>query len=279
MQTLCEELQDARRLGGCFFFKQDHRTRGNARVLFATLAFQLALHRPVLIDSISRTVERDPSVLWRNMDVQLRTLIQEPCKSLHDTTPAPIVFLIDGLDECEGHNIQREVLRLIGSVVNNRSVRFRILIASRPEPHIRETLEEAPFSGLVYLTNIEQSFKDIRTYLWGEFYRIRREHPSTMGNIPAPWPSSDIVEGLVQKSSGYFIYASTVVKFVDDEYSRPSGQLDIIIQNLVPQDMGSPFATLDQLYLQILSRVPPRFHSSLCDIWVLSSIIRKRGSL
>ncbi|KAJ7839864.1 hypothetical protein B0H14DRAFT_1065366 [Mycena olivaceomarginata] len=266
MQTLCEQLQDARRLGGSFFFKQNHRTRGNARVLFATLAFQLALHRPVLIDSISRTVERDPSVLWRNMDVQLRTLIQGPCKSLHDTTPAPIVFLIDGLDECEGHNIQREVLRLIGSVVNDRSVRLRILIASRPEPHIRETLEEVPFSGLVYPTNIEQSFEDIRTYLWGEFDRIHREHPSTMGNIPAPWPSSDIVEGLVQKSSGYFIYASTVVKFIDDEYSRPSGQLDIIIQNLVPQDIGSPFVTLDQLYLQILSRVPPRFHSSLCDI-------------
>ncbi|KAJ7859093.1 hypothetical protein B0H14DRAFT_2577460 [Mycena olivaceomarginata] len=40
-----------------------------------------------------------------------------------------------------------------------------------------------------------------------------------------PWPSQEIVEDLVWKSSGYFIYASTVVKFVDDKNFRPTERL------------------------------------------------------
>jgi hypothetical protein len=46
-------------------------------------------------------------------------------------------------------------------------------------------------------------------------------YPSrTMGKTPTPWPAPRILDRLVRNSSGYFIYASTVVKFVDDEYSR-----------------------------------------------------------
>ncbi|KAJ7864150.1 hypothetical protein B0H14DRAFT_2348657 [Mycena olivaceomarginata] len=120
-------------------------------------------------------------------------------------------------------------------------------------------------SRLVNFTNIEKSFEDIRTYLCDEFLRIHREH-SSMKNIPTPWPSPQILEKLVQNSSGYFVYAATVIKFVDDEYSRPSKQLDIVNQNLIPHDSEPPFSTLDQLYMQILSRVPDRYYFSLCDL-------------
>ncbi|KAJ7867533.1 hypothetical protein B0H14DRAFT_2504085 [Mycena olivaceomarginata] len=262
MQSLCARLQDAGRLGGSFFCKGGHPTHGNAKVLFATLAYQLALHRHELKSPISCSAETDPSVLERDMDVQLRRLILEPSKSMHDPTPS--ILLIDGLDECEGHEIQREILRLIGSAANQGS-RLRILVASRPEPHIREKFEEEALRELADAINIEQSFEDVRTYLRAEFSRIRREHATTMRNIPTPWPSSEILEMLVWKSSGYFIYASTVIKFVDDEYCRPSKQFDII-RNLVPCDSESPFEALDQLYIRILRGVPAQHRPRLCDI-------------
>ncbi|KAJ7699835.1 hypothetical protein B0H14DRAFT_3173945 [Mycena olivaceomarginata] len=265
MQTLCQQLKDAGRLGGSFFFKRDHLTRGNAKVLFATLAYQLALHRDELKDSIAQCMETDPSVVARGMDVQLRTLILEPCRLLQDTTP--LILLIDGLDECAGHIIQQELLHLISSTTSDRCL--RILIASRPEPHIREIFHGNSFRGLHNSINIEQSFDDVRTYLRDEFSRIHRNH-RTMQSIATPWPSPEVLEMLVEKSSGYFIYASTVIKFVDDEYSRPSTQLGII-QNIAPDNSELPFQALDQLYTQILSGVPMRYHSRLCDI--LSVII------
>ncbi|KAJ7889153.1 hypothetical protein B0H14DRAFT_1176452 [Mycena olivaceomarginata] len=272
MQSLCQELQDAGRLGGSFFFKRVHKTCGNAKVLFATLAFQLAISQSELKSLIARSVEKDPSVLARGMDVQLRSLILEPCKLLQNPTPS--ILLIDGLDECEGHHIQREILRLIASTVKDLGLRLRILIASRPEPHIRQTFEEKSFWGLVDFVNIEQSFEDVRTYLRAEFSRIRHEHRTTMGSIPTPWPSPRILETLVENSSGYFIYASTVIKFIDDEYSHPSKQLDMI---LVLHNTSSPFEPLDQLYLQILRGVPAKHHSSLCDI--LSVLVNYPGGI
>jgi hypothetical protein len=272
MQTLCRRLQDAGRLGGSFFFKRAHKTRGNAEVLFATLAYQLVQHQDKLKGPILQSMERDLSVLGRGMDAQLRTLILDPCKSFRGATHS--VLLIDGLDECEGHNIQREILRLIGSTAEEHCLVLRILLASRPEPHIREIFQEEHFRGVADSTNIEQSFDDIRTYLRDEFSRIHREHSTTMRSIPTPWPSSQILEMLVRNSSGHFIYASTVIKFIDDEYHRPSKRLDII-RNLVPHDSESPFETLDQLYLQSLLGVPAQFRSSLCDI--LSVIINYPG--
>ncbi|KAJ6458978.1 hypothetical protein C8R45DRAFT_1221465 [Mycena sanguinolenta] len=51
----------------------------------------------------------------------------------------------------------------------------------------------------------------------------------TMTNIPSPWPSPDVLEELVQKSSGYFIYASTLIKFVGDENYRPTERLAVAL--------------------------------------------------
>ncbi|KAF7348934.1 putative nwd2 protein [Mycena venus] len=263
MQTLCERLQQAGRLGGSFFFKRGHSTSGNAKVLFPTLAYQLALHQHKLKGLISWSVETDPSVLDKSLDVQLQNLILEPCK-LADNSPSS-ALLIDGLDECDGHKIQQEILRLIGSAAKRHHLTLRILIASRPEPHIQETFKEDFLQAVADSTNIEQSFQDVCIYLCDEFSRIHREH-SAMKNIPTPWPAPEILKKLVQNSSGYFVYAATVIKFVDDEYSWPSKQLDIVVQNLVCHDSASPFTDLDQLYMQILSRVPVQYCPTLCNI-------------
>ncbi|KAJ7450428.1 hypothetical protein FB451DRAFT_993344, partial [Mycena latifolia] len=261
MQTLCQRLHDSDRRGGSFFFKRGHTTRGNAKVLFATLAYQLALHHPDLNGPISRSAETDPSVIGRGMDVQLHRLILEPCKSLEDAPPR--ILLIDGLDECEGQSAQLEILRLLGSTANTHSCPLRILIASRPEAHIQEKFEELLFDGLYYSVNIEQAFEEVKIYLCDEFSRIHRQHHETMGHIPTPWPTWDIFEVLMDKSSGYFIYAATIIKFIDDRDFRPTQRLAAVIKNLLTE-CGTPFHALDELYSQILHDTP--FQSSLLDI-------------
>ncbi|KAJ7248317.1 hypothetical protein C8J57DRAFT_1014236, partial [Mycena rebaudengoi] len=58
---------------------------------------------------------------------------------------------------------------------------------------------------------------------------------------------------LVEKSSGYFIYAATVIKFVDDRNFRPTEQLEALQG---ASHLESSLSALDQLYMQILSTVP-----------------------
>ncbi|KAJ7721385.1 hypothetical protein B0H16DRAFT_375863 [Mycena metata] len=263
MQTLSRRLQDAHRLGGAFFFKRHHPIRGNAKVLFATLGYQLALNNRDLKPIISTTVEIDPSIVTREMDVQLHKLIIEPCQSL--TYSPPAILLLDGLDECQDERTQERILRLIGNAAGQCPTGIRTIVASRPESHLWETMEEFLFDGFINSTDVEQSFHDVQTYLRDEFTRIHSEHRDTMASVPRPWPSAEILNNLVKKSSGYFVYASTVIKFVDDPYSRPTERLEII-QDLKPTHHDAPFEVLDNFYHQILSGVRPQFHSRLLCI-------------
>ncbi|KAJ6490130.1 hypothetical protein C8R45DRAFT_826225, partial [Mycena sanguinolenta] len=210
MQTLARQFQDTKRLGGCFFFKRGHSTRGNGEALFSTIAYQLALNIPWLRTSISHVVENDPSLVARSIEIQMQKLISEPCCPYGDGQP--LAILIDGLDECQGRDIQDKILRTIRNSPCYYTVPFRFIVASRPEPHIREVFESPFYAGHCRLLNVEQSFNDVRKYLHDEFARIRREH-RTMARIPLPWPFPAVVEKLVDKSSGHFIYASTIIKF------------------------------------------------------------------
>jgi hypothetical protein len=53
---------------------------------------------------------------------------------------------------------------------------------------------------------IDQSFDDVREFLQVEFSRIQREHYRTMAAVPLPWPANEIIDQLIEKSSGRFIY-------------------------------------------------------------------------
>ncbi|KAF8192297.1 hypothetical protein K438DRAFT_1935123 [Mycena galopus ATCC 62051] len=264
MQMLCQRLQDARQLGGSFFFKRGHPTRGNAKSLFTTLAYQLALHNAKLKFLIVRKVKEDPTVVRRDMNVQLQELIAEPCQTLGSAVP--FILLIDGLDECADEEVQQQILALIGNTARQHPSMFRFLVASRPEASIRSSLRDVRFLDILDSTNVQQSFEDVQTYLLDEFARIYHKHSETMGIIPTPWPPPAILNSLVQKSSGYFIYASTIIKFIDDEYAIPTERLEVV-QNLgSTADDDRPFETLDRLYRQILSSLPLRFQPKLPTI-------------
>ncbi|KAJ7445938.1 hypothetical protein B0H11DRAFT_2249115 [Mycena galericulata] len=260
-QSLCQQLQAEGLLGGSFFFKRGHPSRGNAGKLFPTIAYQLALILPEMHHTISQTVEKDPAIVHRSLSDQLQKLIIEPCRKVPLTQP--VLIVIDGLDECEDQAIQQEILRSIGFAVQQPlSVLF--FITSRPEPHITEVFDEQLLDGFHRALNIRESFDDVRKYLLDEFRRIHREH-RTMATVSRPWPLSEVVDDLVEKSSGYFIYASTIIKYIDDKNFRPTERLEIIL-GIKERGLASPFDMLDQLYIRILSDVPLDSRSQLLHI-------------
>ncbi|KAJ6465470.1 hypothetical protein C8R45DRAFT_1174079 [Mycena sanguinolenta] len=161
----------------------------------------------------------------------------------------PIV--IDGLDECDGHAFQGEFLRAIRNPSSNHPIFLRFLVTSQPEPNIREVFDSSFYSGHCRSVNVEQSFYDVHKYLRDEFARIHREH-DTMARVPSPWPTPDVLEELVEKSSDHFIYASTIIKFIDDKNYRPAQRL-AVVQDANSAGSEAAFDPLDQLYMTILS--------------------------
>ncbi|KAJ6503617.1 hypothetical protein C8R45DRAFT_818109 [Mycena sanguinolenta] len=194
----------------------------------------------------------DPSIIVRSIATQIKTLLSDPCNGHPKRAPSTIV--IDGLDECEGESIQIEILRAIGESTFNHFNPFRFIIASRPEPHIREMFDSPVYAGQCRSLNVEKSFDDVCKYLCDEFSRNHREH-RTMANIPLPWPLPYVLDDLVRSSSGHFIYAATIIKFIDDRNYRSTQRL-AVLQSGTEAGTRSAFDALDQLYMTVLEASP-----------------------
>jgi len=268
-QSLCKRCAAAQWLAGSFFFSRHAPGRSNAELLFPTIAFELSLAIPHVGKIIDEIVANDPSIPTKEPEIQLQKLILEPMQQVSEQPKHPVVIIIDGLDECEGEDVQSNVLRLLGSVFQRPSVgcdRICFIVTSRPEPWIHDEFTVEPLFSItrqIFLGQTSEANDDIRTFFRLGFTEIHDspKHRLTMSNVAKPWPSYRVLDDLVHKASGQFIYPATVLKFVGDPNYRPTGRLDIITSMPVmsPSALTSkPLGALDQLYSQILSTSPDK---------------------
>ncbi|KAK6969057.1 NACHT domain-containing protein [Favolaschia claudopus] len=257
-QSFCEQLQDRASLAGSFFFKRGHSSCGNAAKLWPTIAYQLALISPSYKAAIALRLTSNPALVNKSLPAQLQRLLIEPYHDKDTSNDRNLIIVIDGLDECEDETRQQEILRSLARFLASQPL-LRILIVSRPEVHIKQVFGEAALSSYAHLT-VPGSSEDVEVYLTDEFKRIRETH-AAMASISCPWPEDDLIQHIMDKSSGHFIYAATVIRFVEDNDFDPVERL-VIVTQLPPQEQDSdyisPFSALDELYLQILNTVPHR---------------------
>ncbi|ESK85364.1 nwd2 [Moniliophthora roreri MCA 2997] len=268
-QTIAETGQREGFLVSSFFFSRGDPKRNNARPLFLTIAHALATSIPELRLPIEEALRGNPTILQASLEEQYEKLIVEPCKVLTELNRFPWVVIIDGLDECNGSREQQRILSILATIFSEH-IRIRFLVCSRPEPPIREVFDTdvfRPYLRRVALSEILRPSRDISTFLTSEFQRIRSDSAYQHIPFPSSWPDPGIIDELVQKASGQFIYATTVIKFIDDEYSNPCTQLEIILhpgtRSVLDLESDSPYHDLDILYRQILLSNPHRIHSKL----------------
>ena len=190
--------------------------------------------------------------------VQLKRLIIQPIRLL-PIPLRPTIIIIDGLDECEDFNSQRDILTLIGQVTMDPGVAIRFIIASRPEHQICDIFNKEPLFSKTRRLVLDEGYDtaaDIERYLGDKFEEIYLRNRDIMSDIEHPWPTKGDLEMLVWRASGQFIYAVTVIKFVDSDtdFRIPEEKLNIILR---PSPMqASAFSELDRLYTRILSVYP-----------------------
>ncbi|PPQ81454.1 hypothetical protein CVT25_013368 [Psilocybe cyanescens] len=292
-QTIAEILQGQHFFLASFFFARNDPQRGTAKWLVTTLAYQLAAKLPqVFRERVALTFEQDPLIVTRSLETQFLVLVREPLlELLHSgfSTSNRIVFIIDGLDECDDPKVQARIVDLSFSLLHHLDLPLKILVASRPEMYISSSFDENPFSMLARTTldHNYQSDRDIRHFLVDKFNEIKTRH-RLRSYIPIGWPTENSVNTLVRKSSGQFIYASTVVKYVASARHRPTHRLEVILGIHPPSEGDNPFAELDELYRHILMGVedvdlmlqiigfvvlhPPRYFNSVTFIEAFFSL-------
>ncbi|KAJ3771050.1 hypothetical protein FB446DRAFT_124834 [Lentinula raphanica] len=263
-QTIADRFRREGKLAAGFFFWRSDSSRNGIRRLVPTLAIQLAHSIPALRPAINSTVETNIMILDAPFETQFRELILQPFQNHERESDVPFLVVLDGLDECMDGRDQERVLLTIADVLKSKSIPLLFLVTSRLEPRIRNVFNKISTSYICQRHGLEDSNEDIRKYFLDKFAEIKtRRILLTNSDVEQPWPTPRQLDELVYKASGQFIFASTVIKFVDDDFSLPSERLRIMLGLTDSQEQEDsidntdrPFRELDKLYREILSVNP-----------------------
>ena len=248
-QTFSGMVANNRTLGASFFCSRDYLDRKELKNIFPTLAYQLACRYPAFRNQIIKAIKRDPSVARNSLISQLEDLILIPLSS----TDISCVIVVDALDECADDQPASAILSVLGRFVKQLpSVKF--FITGRPEPRIRTGFRLPllePFTQIFLLHEVELSNvdEDIRLYLREKLTAVAKRRSDF--DLSDPWPCDGDLATLTKKSSGLFIFASTLARFIESEHHEPDERLQLIV---TPPDstVHEGRAGIDPLYTQVL---------------------------
>ena len=272
--SVAEMSQERNQFAAGFFFSRTAAGRNHEKCLIATIAYQLLQTIPEARSFIEAAAARDPLVFTQSLSSQIRHLIIDPLKQMlagpHNPS-FPRIIVIDGLDECSPQESQTNILTAIHAALKHDSFPFRVLICSRAEPNICDMfeLELADSTHQISLDDKYEPDIDIALYLRRKFSEIALKHRRNHGiALPHPWPSTNAIKTLVSKASGQFIYAATVIRYVDVRHEQPDDRLRIVL-GLSGSRSSNPFTELDKLYQEIFRTVDKPLTSHLLGALLL----------
>jgi NACHT domain len=249
-KTVAERAQEKAMLGASFFFSRSDRPLRDPGLGIPTLAFQLAQSDSVFKEVIVAALRQDPTVGQKTLLSQLEVLILTPLLNVNPHR-RPILMILDALDEWEEKGAAN-ILRLVFAHLI-RIPFLRILITSRPQPHLSSVFNKVPNLAKTVLHDIEASVvqQDIRLYISTELAKIPGELDLAM---PADWVTEGERDSLVEKSGKLFVYAATAIRFIgDDRVQDPRGNLKLILNTQSLRQAGwTPYSQLDDLYTGVL---------------------------
>lgn len=132
-RTIAEKFFENGQLGATFFCSREDPDQRNPKLLFPTLATQLALERPEFLSELKKLYRSNPGGFDR---LEMEVLILQPLGQ--SGIPKPLIFIIDGLDKFENEETVEEILSVLEKftdIFRKRCLKF--LITSRPEVYIR----------------------------------------------------------------------------------------------------------------------------------------------
>jgi len=261
-QTFAEITFAEGKLGASFFCSRDFEDRSNLQVIFPTLAFQLAYQCPLFRGELLQVLRANPGIECGSLCFQLEMLIIGPFQAMK----TPTLIVIDALDECQDEEPASALLSVLAHYVNKIPL-VKFFITGRPEPHIwsgfcLKLLQ--PHTEVFRLHDIKPDSvdNDIKLFLKTRLTEIVKHRSSC--NFVEDWPSPQDIYALCKKAAGFFIYASTIVKFVASQLHPPNERLDLILS--LPQDTSyKGRSDIDLLYTKVLEEA---FHDVDQDFYL-----------
>jgi hypothetical protein len=236
-------------LGASFFCSRDYLHRRELKNVFPTLAHQLACRYSQFRSHIIEIIKKDPTLAHTSLISQLENLLVNPLSG----KGISCVIVIDALDECIDDQPASAILSVLGRFAKQLPL-VKFFITGRPEPRIRTGFRLPllePLTQIFLLHGVELSSvdNDIRLYLTQRLTTVAKRRSDL--DLPDPWPHENEIKALTKKSSGLFIFASTLVRFIESEHHEPSERLKLVLSK-TSGTTHEGRAGIDSLYSQVL---------------------------
>ncbi|KAF9543375.1 hypothetical protein CPC08DRAFT_676057, partial [Agrocybe pediades] len=207
-RSVAEQCVEESLLLGSFFFAAGDPTRNHVGRLVATLCYQICKILPEFRKMVSPLLLHDPLIFKSSIGTQLTAVVISTLSRIlsvnhSGTTKIPTLIIIDGLDECSETMDQRNLLSALQEATQSMP-HLRFLICSRPEKHINAAFGLPQMTRIFYKIFLGDDYdasEDIQLYLEDKFMQIKEGHLHKH-TLPAAWPTYEIIEDLVKKSSG-----------------------------------------------------------------------------
>jgi hypothetical protein len=270
-RTVARKFDENGQLGASFFFKRGPGDRGNAKMLFTTIAHQLTYSIPEVVPSLEKAIRDGFDPGSQSFEQQFKNFILDPLAAV-STNGRHIIIVLDALDECEQHQHIPNILRLLGKANEAKKVCLRIFLTSRPESQIREEMNNnIPHAQHrdVALDDFLNTERDISTYVRHELGEIRRKRVPNDVN----WPGEESSQKLVRMAIPLFICAFTLCRFLEDRDQPAKKQLEI----LETSRLTGQISKLEQLNImyttifeQLREMLRKEFHTIVGTIVILA---------
>ena len=251
-RTIAARLFADGQLGASFFCSRDFEDRRDIRLIFPSLAVQLARKHPKFRSTFVRVVRSDPEIAHESLCNQMRKLIVQPIQESGVST----VIVIDALDECKDETPASAILSVLGKFVAEIP-EAKFFITGRPEPRIWQgfrlpLLAEATDVFVLHDVDPNQVANDIRLFFTYEFSELVRRRRG-LGD----WPTKEQLDLLCRRAAGLFAYAVATVRFIGKQSANHRERLDLLLRS--PETSGreakmkfNENTTLDSLYTSVL---------------------------
>ncbi|KAI9065760.1 WD40 repeat-like protein [Trametes sanguinea] len=242
-------------LASSFFCARDG-DRSDVQCIVQNIASDLAHYCPEFREALLVAVKDNPHIRTASVSQQVQVLLAEPIQAANAKGASwkRRVVVVDALDECKDETAESTFLQALSLYIKELAP-LMFIITSRPVLNItrgfrfleelRRRTQELPLDEVPSLLTA----RDITAFLRKRFEDIGRRFASAGPN----WVAEEELERVSQLAERMFIYAATVVSFVEAKnVAHPRQQLDVLLRSvhgrLTNDRNDTPDAALEALY-------------------------------
>ena len=251
--TIANWSKEAGCLGSCFCFDRTRVADHRHEKIFTTIARDLADCNPAIRRALASAV-CDNNELRHTADItrQWRELIIEPIHVASTVVTAPVLIVIDALDESGNDSSRQPILRLLTTQLTELPANCRVIITSRPLEDIHKSLHTASHVRHLSMDDIppESTTRDIQRYVSDKL--------GTLGDIF----NDEHFHTIARKSDGLFEWARLACEYIarTNKVGRgPMSRFEAVVgKAAVDGTSAKGTHLLDEIYQRLLEEIMPQ---------------------